>query len=147
MILRLSQRQAELILGQAAEAYPAEACGLLIGRRQDEARLVDEVRPCRNLLARELRDRFEIDPGERLEATRQARPLGREIVGHYHSHPDGQAVPSATDKSMMYEPELAWLIVSWPEGRMAAFRPSPEKEDFEPAELVIATDERQNPTS
>ena len=57
-------------------------------------------------------DRFEVDPELRLNLMRAVRGMGHAIVGHYHSHPNGSARPSATDLSMAYEPELVWLITA-----------------------------------
>lgn len=111
--------------------------------------MVDEVRPCRNLQASERADRFELDPQERFDAQRQARSMGREIIGHYHSHPNGSSSPSETDRSMMYEPELAWLIVAIEAGKaggLAAYLPSPDRGDFASLELVILTPTGENST-
>lgn len=146
-MIRLSSRQAEFIQKQAETAWPKECCGLLIGRLEGDELLVDEVRPCRNLLAPDSQDRFEIDPQDRFDAQRQARAMGRQIVGHYHSHPNGVGEPSATDKGMMFEPELVWLIVGVQDGRalpVKAFQPDPEKSDFAPLPLVIAAPSKQN---
>ena len=40
-------------------------------------------------------DRFEIDPAEQIKLMRALRGAGREIIGCYHSHPNGSAEPSA----------------------------------------------------
>ena len=147
MIL-LADSQAELIRRLAEAASPSECCGLLIGRRlQGGSIYVDEVRPCRNLLAEESEDRFEIDPACRFEAMRHARAMEREIVGHFHSHPGGSAHPSQTDLGMMYEPELIWLIVGVADGKaggIEAFRPNLEIADFDAVPLVIGRPDDQN---
>jgi proteasome lid subunit RPN8/RPN11 len=41
--------------------------------------------------------RFLIDPKDHIDARRQGRARGLEIVGFYHSHPRGAAEPSAAD--------------------------------------------------
>ncbi|MBF0168574.1 MAG: M67 family metallopeptidase [Alphaproteobacteria bacterium] len=134
----------------AEAAHPKECCGLLIGRRLEAATQVDEIRPCRNLLDKECQDRFEIDPTDRFAAMRQARAMGREIVGHYHAHPQGPARPSETDRGMMYEPELIWLIIGMQKGQVegiAAFRPNTEAGDFDAVLLVIEAPDDQNSPS
>ncbi|CAA6605366.1 Mov34/MPN/PAD-1 [Rhodospirillaceae bacterium LM-1] len=146
-MIRLTAAQARLIEKLAIAAWPKECCGLLIGRRAEAGLLVDEVRPCKNLLADQENDRFEIDPQERFDAMRQARSMEREILGHYHSHPNGVAAPSKTDREQMYEPELTWLIVGVTKAgdcRLAAFRPNLEREDFDPVGLVIGSADDQN---
>lgn len=147
MIL-LAASQAKLIRHLAEAANPSECCGLLIGRRLQGGEIhVDEVRPCRNLLAEESEDRFEIDPACRFAAIRHARSMEREIVGHFHSHPGGPAHPSQTDRGMMYEPELIWLIVGVENGKaggIEAFRPNLEIADFDPIPLVIGGPDDQN---
>jgi proteasome lid subunit RPN8/RPN11 len=122
-------------LAQAAEAaYPEECCGLIVGRRlglppeQGEgARLVvTRLVPAANL-HREPRRAFELDPAAHFAVLRQlrqrhdqAREGGQppeELLGHYHSHPDGPAAPSARDAAAAHDPELTWLIVGLAQGR------------------------------
>lgn len=142
-MIRLKESQINLIRAEARAAQPQECCGLLLGRAIDGGVAVDEVRPCRNLLAAERCDRFEIDPQERFDALRHARSLGRAVVGHYHSHPAAAANPSDADRSMMYEPELVWLIVGG-DGEVTAWRPNLERRDFDALALVIAPGDGQN---
>lgn len=108
-----------------ADSYPFEACGLLIGRPGD--RVTDIVispnkaeDPARN---------FEIDPALILQHQKESRLGHDRIVGHYHSHPDGQAVPSAQDQSQNYDTDLVWVIVQVTGGvaqGMAAFATDPQ---------------------
>jgi proteasome lid subunit RPN8/RPN11 len=86
----------------AAEAYPHEACGLMLGRRDGAAAEVVELRRARNANTGRARDRYEIDPADYLAAEEAAAHAGLEIVGIWHTHPDHPARPSATDL------ELAW---------------------------------------
>ncbi len=146
-MISLTFGQARLIESLAKAAWPRECCGLLIGRCVDGAQIIDEVRPCKNLLADGQNDRFEIDPQDRFDAMRQARSMGREILGHYHSHPNGVAAPSKTDRDMMYEPDLIWLIAGVTgagDCSLAAFRPNLDREDFDPLRLVIKAADDQN---
>ncbi|MCP5367964.1 MAG: M67 family metallopeptidase [Hyphomicrobiales bacterium] len=104
----------------AAEgAYPRECCGLLLGRRAGAAVAVTRVVPSRNMAPGEQRDSFEVDPQVRFDAMRAVAGTDQDIVGHYHSHPDHPARPSARDLAMAYEPALAWLITSVMDGRAA----------------------------
>ena len=96
----------------AEAAYPEEACGLLVGRRipGGHAR-VTRVEAAANVAA-DRRTGFEVDPGLRIGLERELRGTDQVIVGHYHSHPDGPARPSATDLAKAFELDLIWLIVA-----------------------------------
>ena len=88
---RIARDAFDSAVAHAHEAAPAECCGLLIGR---EGRIVSAVR-ARNL--QEEMDRFLIDPKDHIEALRNARAQGLEILGFYHSHPHSAAQPSLAD--------------------------------------------------
>lgn len=106
--------------------YPEESCGLLIGRRLPCGPVeVNEAHAGANVAHEARQRRFAIDPALRFRLTRSLRGGPETIVGHYHSHPDETAVPSAHDRAMAFEPELVWLITSIIAGRAAetaAFR-------------------------
>jgi proteasome lid subunit RPN8/RPN11 len=106
--------------------YPEESCGLLVGRREPDGSVeVAEAHAGANV-ATEARDRrFEIDPALRFRLLRALSGRPETIVGHYHSHPDGPAAPSAHDCDMAFEPDLVWLITAIAAGKAAdtaAFR-------------------------
>ncbi|WP_417518428.1 M67 family metallopeptidase [Minwuia sp.] len=109
-------------------ALPNEGCGLLIGTRDGARVTIADVIESPNLSVNAPKA-FEIDPGLRLRTQRAARAEGLEIVGHFHSHPFGQPVPSDCDRAEAHEPDLVWLIMGlrWggPEG-LAAWRLAPE---------------------
>ena len=108
----LSASQRARIETIAEQTYPEECCGLLVGvERADGAIVVTRIVESRNLRADRVRDRFEIDPQIRIDVERELRSQRERIVGHYHSHPDHPAFPSATDLEMAFEPSLVWLII------------------------------------
>ena len=113
----------------AQEAYPEECCGLLIGFREPNGQVhVTEIAESSNVAPPPRRNRFEVDPGLRFAVMRRLSHGRDQIVGHYHSHPDGLAEPSRHDAAMAYEPELLWLIVAvraGVAGEAAAFRYDP----------------------
>lgn len=110
MIL-LASRHASTIAVAAEAAYPKECCGLLVGRGDWRRLVVTRVEPSLNIAAGEANNRFEVDPALRFRLMRALGDGPERIVGHYHSHPDAPARPSATDIAMAFEPDLAWLIV------------------------------------
>jgi len=100
------------LLEEAARAAPDECCGLLLGQGGQ----ITEVRPADNV-AQDKSTRFEIDPAALLEAHREAREGGPELIGYYHSHPDGHPVPSATDCDHASGDARIWAIIAGGEVR------------------------------
>lgn len=120
--LRLDEPSRASLRRWARDAYPDEACGLLIGRPcEDGGWSVDEVRRARNLEPERTSDRYVLDPEAFLTADRDARAAGLEIVGFWHTHPDSPAVPSETDRGAAW-PGYAYVIVSVPRGRPGEIR-------------------------
>jgi len=110
-VLCLSEEQQQQVAEWALVAYPHEACGTLLGRREGDETRVVEARVARNINTARAHDRFEIDPVDYLAAEQAAAAAGIDLVGIWHTHPDHPACPSTTDR------ELAWggwsyLIVS-----------------------------------
>src|SRR5262245_48041737 len=79
----------------AAAAYPHECCGLLLGEGEGDV-TVTKVIPVPNV-AEDPRRAFAIDPQMQFDLLRATRGQTQRIIGHYHSHPDGQAAPSVHD--------------------------------------------------
>ena len=94
-------------------AYPDECCGLLIGHDFEEGGIeVVRVVMSDNVEPGDRRSRFEIDPPLLIALRRDLRGAGVSIVGHYHSHPDHPARPSAHDAKRAWQPEMVWLITA-----------------------------------
>ena len=91
------------IQAQAREGYPFEICGILVGRRGQGGRRIEEVVPVRNRETESPRVRYQIAPEDVIRIQRQARESGLEIMGYYHSHPDHPARPSETDRRLAGE--------------------------------------------
>ena len=102
----------ERIAGAAAQAYPEECCGLLIGHRVGGDLHITHVAASPNVAPAERTRRFEVDPALRLSLMRRLRGSDEEIVGHYHSHPNGLVQPSEHDAAMAFEPDLVWIVVA-----------------------------------
>lgn len=94
--MRIPMSVLRRILAHAVTEYPMECCGLLVGRG-DEVRAAEAVR---NLCAGQRYDRFELDPVGHVQVWEAARAAGDQIIGCYHSHPDGQARPSMIDRRL-----------------------------------------------
>lgn len=109
------------ILDEARAAHPGECCGLLEGLRAqgasgDEFR-VTALHPAQNLAPAP--DRFEIAPEDHIKAFKAARANHHNLIGCYHSHPNGRAEPSMADKAGAGEEDFLWLIAAG--GRLEAF--------------------------
>jgi proteasome lid subunit RPN8/RPN11 len=111
--LVLLPRHLFTIQRHAQIAYPEECCGILMGRplRGRDGVFVERVLGVPNGHADDRRRRFSIAPETLLAAQREARRIGLEIVGYYHSHPDQPARPSEHDREHAW-PGLSYLIVS-----------------------------------
>ena len=106
MEIRVSRPAIDRLLAEAARASPKECCGILLGRD----RHIEEAKPATNFAADAL-CRFEIDPQALVDAQRIARHGGPQVLGYYHSHPAGLAVPSATDRAQAAHDGAIWAIV------------------------------------
>ncbi len=97
------------LFAEARAAYPRECCGLIEGVRAADTIEALALHPTRNLA--HTSDRFEIDPAEHIRLLRGLRGTGRDIVGCYHSHPDGVPKPSSRDRDSAHDEDFVWLIV------------------------------------
>lgn len=95
---------------EARKSFPRECCGLIEGLREDSAVRVCALHATDNLATTP--DRFEIDPAEQFRLMHALRGTGREIVGCYHSHPNGPAEPSARDLEHAVEEGFVWLVAA-----------------------------------
>jgi proteasome lid subunit RPN8/RPN11 len=126
-MLRVSPATLKTIADHAAEGYPEEVCGLLVGQLEGSGsvRAVAEAHRVANTRADRRSDRFELDPKSHLRIQKAARQAGLRIVGVYHSHPDAEAIPSETDLARARDiwgegPSWSYLIVSaGPQGAYA----------------------------
>ena len=152
MAVRISRPLLDAIVAQARAADPLECCGLLLGRpvpgpehAAPEIEIV-EMRAAANVAAHPDR-RFEVDPAVLIAAHRAARQGGSAIMGHYHSHPGGEAIPSVVDAEMAGAEGEIWLLVgkagvvrAWQVRRGGALHGV-----FEPVELVVSPHARLAP--
>jgi len=103
---RITRYTVEDIVAHAREARPAECCGLLLGSGTTIAEAVRTRNTSDNP------NRFFIDPRAHIEARREARGRGLDVLGFYHSHPHSLPEPSITDLQEASYPDQLYLIVS-----------------------------------
>lgn len=100
-----------IILTHVWGSLPEEACGLLSGRRDRRGFVtVASAHPADNVAASNRGRRFEVDPAAHARLARHLRGSGLDIIGHYHSHPETGARPSATDLDSITDPSAIWVI-------------------------------------
>ena len=100
-----AQAYAEMI-GDAYDAYPLEACGLLVGKGSRVHRFVH----CTNEASSA---RVYSIPGKQLlRAEMAAEEDGLEIIGVFHSHTHSEPYPSPTDIAQAPDPGWHYVIVS-----------------------------------
>ena len=139
-MLKLTSEIEEKIRQAGAAAYPNECCGILFGSEEEGGHKVEELKPIEN--ARESGEqyhRFLITAEDMMEAELEARKLGLEIVGFYHSHPDHPARPSDYDRDHAL-PFYSYIILRVAEGRpelMTSWRLQLSREAFDREELEI----------
>jgi len=87
---------------------PEEACGLIAG----SVGLVTLAVPIENAAHSPVRYRME--PRAQVGELLSIEGRGLDLLGIYHSHPNGPATPSVTDQAEVYDPET--LVLIWCSG-------------------------------
>jgi len=123
-VLHLPQPLRANLMNEARDAFPRECCGLVEGTLSGVHARATALHATRNLAVEP--DRFEIDPAVHFALLRGLRGTARQIIGCYHSHPNGRAEPSDRDRAAALQTGFLWLIAaldsdSRKELRVAAF--------------------------
>jgi proteasome lid subunit RPN8/RPN11 len=102
----ISQSQWLALREHAAACAPQEACGILAGH---SGRCVSVI-PLTNAL--HSRTRYEVAPEALFQVFKTLQRNDWELLAIFHSHPCGEARPSATDIANAYYPHSAYLILA-----------------------------------
>ena len=137
--IRIRRAALEQVLAHVQATPARESCGVLLGRLEDASRVVEQVVPAVNQ-AEDVWHEYLI-PAERLRRLEDdARAQDLEIVGFYHSHPEGSSEPSPVDLDAAW-PWYTYLIV--PRGGdahdVAAWRLRSDRSGFD-AETIECTE-------
>lgn len=84
-----------------------ECCGLLAGSRG----AITRIFPATNVASNPA-TAYEIAPQELFTLMRELRAAALELMGIYHSHPNGKNEPSPRDIELAYYPDTAYVIIS-----------------------------------
>lgn len=133
----LTQSELNEIFAHAEEAYPEEACGIVIGKPSDSDTNI--VRRCANLAnqyhqddpilyPRDAKTAYKMDPKDLLRIQSEADVKGLDFILTYHSHPDHEAYFSESDQEQASPdgeplwPRLRYLVVSVKNGKASYFK-------------------------
>jgi proteasome lid subunit RPN8/RPN11 len=105
--VRIRREVLEQVIGHAEREPRQERCGLLAGRDG----VITNAFAARNA-APDTAKNYEIAPEELLPLMREIRAAGMTLTGIYHSHPNGDNVPSPRDIERAYYPDVAYFILS-----------------------------------
>lgn len=135
--LVISTRHLHTVGQHASMSYPDECCGVLIGRVLGDSTVVERVLSVGNERSDSRHNRYLINPETVLAAHKEARALGLDVVGYYHSHPDHPARPSEFDREHAW-PGVSYLIVSVMKRKVAdirSWRLADDRERFDEEEI------------
>ena len=134
----LGKDERESIARHGAATYPEECCGILLGRETDGVRSIERLMPIDNQWDSDDRgERFLIGPRDILNAEREARRAGLDVLGFYHSHPDSPARPSEFDREHAW-PWYTYLIISIENGEagpLNGWQLRDDRSGYEPAPI------------
>jgi proteasome lid subunit RPN8/RPN11 len=119
-MLRIHYDDYEALRAHGEEIYPNECCGVLLGKNiSGEGNHVQQIVRAGNTRTDSAHNRYNIAPQELVKIQRQARSLGLDIVGFYHSHPDHPAQWSPTDFAEAHWLGCSYIITSVEKGKAA----------------------------
>ena len=123
-MLRIQFADYEALRTHGEETYPNECCGVLLGKNiaaeGNSAAAINHVQQivrAGNTRTDSAHNRYNIAPQELVKIQRQARGLGLDIVGFYHSHPDHPAQWSKTDFAEAHWLGCSYIITSVEQGK------------------------------
>jgi proteasome lid subunit RPN8/RPN11 len=116
-MLKLSREDYESLRAHGEETYPHECCGVLLGKSGVDGNHVHKIVRAGNTRTDRAHDRYNIAPEELIRVQRQARGLGLDIVGFYHSHPDHPAQWSQTDFEEAHWVGCSYIITKIDKGK------------------------------
>lgn len=109
-MVRFEREAYDEMLEHARDGVPHEICGVLAGDRDDG--VVEDVVRVENV-SETPRTNYMMDPEAQLSAVDEVEEeRGLDVVGFYHSHPEGPEHTSETDEARATWPDHTYVIVS-----------------------------------
>ena len=106
MRLWMTPTQAEMIARQALDNRLQEVCGIMAGMGEQ----VRQIIPIANVASDPVHF-FRLDEREFTQAMFEIKRTGLSLIGIYHSHPNGDPIPSQADIQQSNYADTAYLIV------------------------------------
>lgn len=106
----LKNEQFNGIVDHARKNLPAEACGLIGGRIDNEKHIAEKIYFLTNI--DNSPEHFSMDAKEQFAAVKDMRQNGYVLLGNFHSHPSSPSRPSDEDKRLAFDPSISYLILS-----------------------------------
>ncbi len=116
-MLKLTQADYEALRHHGEETYPHECCGIMLGHAGADGNEVVELMRAGNTRTDSAHNRYHIAPQELIQAQRECRKKGLDIVGFYHSHPDHPAQWSTTDFAEAHWFGCSYVITAVAQGK------------------------------
>jgi proteasome lid subunit RPN8/RPN11 len=102
----LTPEQAQTIVAHARADAPREACGIIAGHKDRAV----EIIPIPNSAA-DPQHTYYMDERRLVETLSNMQARHLDLLGFYHSHPQGDPIPSSTDIKQATYPDTPYLIV------------------------------------
>jgi proteasome lid subunit RPN8/RPN11 len=118
-MLHIQYSDYEAMRAHGEETYPHECCGVMLGKSDTDGNHVSQIVRAGNTRTDSAHNRYNIAPQELVKIQRQARGLGLDIVGFYHSHPDHPPQWSPTDFAEAHWIGCSYVITAVDNGKAA----------------------------
>jgi proteasome lid subunit RPN8/RPN11 len=93
-------------------AYPEEGVGFMLGKEENDQRLVTQLFIAENVREEaDRQNRYLVTPKDYLQAEIMADRLGLSLIGVFHSHPDHPNQPSGFDQEWA-QPNFSYVITN-----------------------------------
>jgi proteasome lid subunit RPN8/RPN11 len=125
------------MVDHAQDHYPNECCGAMVGTIDGSEKRVTTVVRMTNSFSGAQHNRYELRPEDLLQADREARDRGLDLIGIFHSHPDCDAYFSETDLKNSC-PWYSFVVLSIKDGQFDhanSFLPNPDQTAAEAEEI------------
>jgi proteasome lid subunit RPN8/RPN11 len=126
--IRLENCARVVMIEAAIAASTRECCGALIGRTDSTGAVVLEAWPLTNH-ADDAEREYLIPADNVLAVEERARACGLDVLGFYHSHPDGSTVPSASDLERAW-PGYLYAVVDATAGALSFWKLQEDRSKF-----------------
>jgi len=95
----------DVMLAQSRAELPNECCGLLLGKQ-----IIERAVPMRSIPPAP--DAYYMDPEQQIVVFTDMQATGEQLLGIYHSHPNGPVEPSGMDLQLAFHPDALYVIIS-----------------------------------